>query len=145
MTELTNRVLTTEEREEIRDLYLNLGMGRWRIAKQMHMCVSSVDIVIKGEGIERSAEEMYKIRAKGNMARDFTPEEALDIAQKYKDGMSLYQLRRVYNVSNGPLFNILTTYNVPLRSSEQAKKNQKKNSIVKKIDKLQKQLESGEY
>jgi len=139
----SQRFLTQEEKAEIRDLYLNKGYGRWRVARLMHMCINTIDQVVRGEGLERTPREALIARGRGLRAIDFTQEEVNDICNRYESGWSMYSLRKEYNVSNEPLMSLLSSRGIEFRGREEAKKMQKKKSIIKKIAELQQQLEES--
>ncbi len=118
------RLITKEEKAEMKDLYLNKGWGAWRIAKTMHISAPTVVRYIEEEGIKRSKEEMYEVRSQ-HIEVKFTEEEVDAIVEKYENGTSIYKLRKELKLSNKPIVKALKKRGVKVRTRLEAKALQK--------------------
>ncbi len=118
------RVLSQEEQQEIKDLYLNDMYGSWRISRLMHVNLGVVNRFLEAEGIKRNKEEMYKARTKQYEVK-FDDDELDTMVERYNNGTSIYTLRKELKLSNKPIVNALLKRGVKIRDRHEAKANQK--------------------
>ncbi len=120
-----SRVLSKEEQQEIKDLYLAEEWGAWRIARQMHMSIHTVNRFLVKEGLMRTQEEMLRMRSKlYGVVSKMTDEEKAYIVKSYNEGVSVFSLGKEFNCTWKPIKRILVDNGVAIRDKKASKINQ---------------------
>lgn len=106
------RVLTSEEKKNIEELYLEKKMGIAIASKALKISIPVIAKYLTSVGKLRSQEEMVAIRSKNNQV-DFTSDQVKEMVDMFNKGVSVYKIKKHFDTSTVPVVRALIKGGVP--------------------------------